>query len=154
MQQNQQPVPIWDLAPTIFTWEEKIAFLAAEFAKREQVECPVEHGFEPGFYIRTMRIAAGTLFLGRKHNHGHEVNLLEGSLVLITQTCKHPLTAPSRIQSQPGFHAVAYTLTDCVAETRHPNPAESRDTRALEDDIFESGQALIDRGCELQRRLL
>lgn len=138
----------------MFTWEEKVAFLTAEFAKQFQVECPVEHRFEPGWYIRTMRIPAGTLFLGRKHNHGHEVILLEGSLILVTQACKHPLEAPARIQSQAGFHAVAYMVTDCVAETRHPNPTESRDTQALEDGIFEPTQALIDRGRALQERLL
>lgn len=144
----------WDDAPSSLTWAEKVAYLTYQFSKLEQRECPVEHRFEPGFYIRRMHIPAATLFLGRKHNHGHEVHLVKGSAILIAPQGKRRFDAPAGIVTDPGFHAVAFTLTDVIADTRHPNPTESKDALALELDIFEPAQALIERGRVLEEKLL
>jgi hypothetical protein len=151
---NDLTVPSWDGAPTVFNWAEKIAYLAHKFQSFEQTSCPVEHLFAPGWYIRRMRIPAGTLFLGRKHNHGHAVVLVEGSAILITPQGKVRYDAPNAIETEAGFHAVAFILTDVVAETWHLNPGDGRDVDAHELDIFEPAAVLFERGRQLEEKLL
>src|SRR3569623_1708110 len=94
-----------DQLPAI-PWKDKLAFLVYQFSKLEQTETPIEHLFEPGAYIREMRIPAGTLFIGRPHRHGHEVVLVEGSVVNISEHEKTELSAPFSLMSKPGYQAV------------------------------------------------
>jgi hypothetical protein len=149
---NAELIPAWDTqAPPHLSWEEKILYLAAIFHTVEQTETPVEHRFEPGVYVRTMRIPANTLFLGRRHREGHEVNLLEGEVVYMTPEGRHYVKPPFSIHTTPGFYAVFYTFTDVIGETRHPNPTGSRDT--LELRWFDPAETLIARGQELHRRI-
>lgn len=149
------PIPTWDLAPQTFSWAQKVAYLAAAFRTAEQVDTPLEHRFEPGWYVRTIRIPAQTLFIGRRHEIGHEVILLEGEAIYVEPQGRHRVQAPFSVHTQPGFHAIVYAITDVLGETRHPNPEESRDIAALELEAFEPAEALIARGHELiQRRVL
>jgi hypothetical protein len=143
--------------PAGLSWADKVAYLAAKFRTLEQTSAPVEHRFEPGVYIRTMRIPKDTLFLGRKHNHGHKVRLVEGECTLFHPGGTLYCNAPFEIESDPGFHSVVYTITDVVGETIHPNPDESRDVEALELRDFEPAQELFNRGqvlIEQERKLM
>ncbi len=151
---NALAVPPWDLAPEALSWAQKVAYLAAAFKQLEQVETPLEHRFEPGWYVRTMRIPAQTLFIGRRHQKGHEVILLEGEAIYIDPTERHYVKPPFSVKTPAGFYAVVFAITDVVGETRHPNPDESRDVAALELEAFEPAAALIARGEDIQRRLL
>lgn len=149
---QDQLIPHWDQLPDL-TWKEKIGYLTYEFLKLPQTPCPVEHLFEDGRYIREMRIPAGTLFLGRAHRYGHLCELLEGSVMHISEDSKRVVDAPFSLHTTPGYHMVMYTLTDVVGRTVHPNPSDSRDTQALEDDIFESTESLKELGREVHEKL-
>jgi hypothetical protein len=118
-----------------------------------QVETPLKHLFEPGVYIREMRVPAGTLLTGREHLLGHRVELCHGSAILFAPDGKFRFDAPAHMESKPGFHAVAYMLTDVVARTVHPNPEEARDIEALESKWFGSGAEVIERGRVLSQSL-
>lgn len=147
-------VPVWDQLPEL-TWREKIAYLTAKFLELSQIECPVEHSFEPGVYIRQMRIPAGTLFLGRAHLKGHGVELLSGSVIHIQPTEERVVREPPfKVMTVPGYHAVFYAITDVVGRTYHPNLRDSRDVDALENEAFESVEILKALGQEVTRRLL
>src|ERR1700761_5635862 len=135
-------VPAWDRLPEL-SWKNKVALLAYEFGKLEQTSCPVEHIFEDKTYIREMRIPKDTLFIGREHIHGHEVQLIEGEAVLVTPDGKFYFKAPAAIRTTPGMHAVAYTITDVVSRTIHPNESNSTDHEALEATIFEPAEKLL-----------
>ena len=137
---QQDLVKAWDMLP--LTWTNKVAYLTHQFLKLEQTECPVEHIFEGDKYIREMTIPAGTLFLGRTHRHGHEVQLLKGSVIHVTEHGKFPVDAYHSVHTTPGYNMVAYIVTDVVCRSVHPNPTGSRDIQALEDDAFESVEAL------------
>ena len=65
--------------------------------------------------------------LGREHLKGHLVTLLEGSAIMITEHGKKRFDAVSNVLTSPGFHIVAYMLTDCVA--RPPIGASTRPKR-------------------------
>lgn len=148
----QNVIPAWDQLPEL-SWKEKIAYLTYQFLTMGQTECPVTHQFEQGLYIRDMRIPAGTLFIGRAHRHGHVCQLLEGSVIHIGEFGRTPLKAPFEMMSIPGYHMVLFAVTDVVGRTVHPNLADSRDTDALERDIFEPVEDMRELGASLQKRL-
>ena len=100
--------------------------------------------------MRDMHIPAGTLFIGRVHRHGHVCQLLEGSVIHISETGQREVQAPFEMFTTPGTQVVLYTLTDILGRTVHPNPHAIRDTDALEADIFEPVDALKQLGGRLR----
>jgi hypothetical protein len=146
-----QLVPNWDQLD--LPWSEKIAYLTVQFLKLPQTECPVKEIFEKGLYIREMTIPAETLFLGRTHTHGHEVQLLSGSVIHITPEGRRQIDAPFSVHTTPGYQMVAFIITDVVCRSIHPNPTESRDGNALENDAFGSLDSLKELGNTVTKRL-
>lgn len=148
-----------NLAPPQCSWAEKLAYLTYRLrpladAPPEE-SCPVEHIFEPGVYIREMRIPAGMLFIGRPHRHGHRCALLEGSVIHITEAnAPHGVQrdAPFEVMTAPGTQMVLKTLTDVVGRTYHPNPTESRDVAALEADAFHPLEDMLKLGKTVEMR--
>lgn len=120
----------------------------------EQTECPVTHRFEQNLYVRDIRIPAGSLFIGRAHRHGHVCQLLEGSVIHITENGRGIVEAPFEMMTTPGYHVVLYALTDVLGRTVHPNPSNSRDIAALEAEFAEPVEELKALGEQVQRRLL
>jgi hypothetical protein len=155
MQQNTVSIPAWDHLPGSLTWDEKVAYLAHQFTKLDQTECPLTHSFEKGLYIREIRIPAGSLIVGAVHRHGHVCQLLEGDLILIHRGgVREGFHAPSQLLTEPGYQMVVYAVTDALARTIHPNPTEDRDVARLEAEFFESPQGLIERGANVAQGLL
>lgn len=150
MQQNM--VPLWDQLPQL-SWKEKVALLHYHFQQFPQAPTPVNHCWQDGKYYRTMHIPAGTLFLGRAHRVGHEVQLLEGSVVLKLPDGDRIHNAPDSLMSTPGFHTVFQALTDVVGRTVHPDTGE-RNVDVLEREIFEPADALTELGAQIHQRLL
>lgn len=153
MQQNtDNPViPVWDQLPEM-TWDEKLAYWTYLTAQLPQADTPVWHAFQGGQYLRMMQIPAGTLFVGRGHRHGHEIRLLEGSVVLIEEGKRTVYNAPDSIVSAPGYHTVCFTLTAVLGQTVHPDNGE-RDLYKLENDIFEPIADMIALGETVHKRL-
>ncbi len=144
----------WDSLPVSLSWKEKIAYLGLCLSEMPgKAECPVEHTFGHGIYMRTMRIPAHTIFLGREHLIGHEVTLLEGSVILITKDEKRQFDAVTTILTRPGFHTVVYTLTPVIARTVHTNVEDSRDVEALEQEIFGPVEELRALGAQVRDQL-
>ena len=140
-------VPAWDHLPQHLSWKERVCLLTYHsLTHGEQQATPLAHIFESGLYIREMRIPAGVLLTGREHLLGHKLELISGSAILFAPDGKHRFDAYASIDTRPGFHAVAYTLTDVVSSTVHPNPEECRDVKVLEDRWFGGAQPVIDEG--------
>lgn len=152
---HKTSVAVWDDVPPALTWREKIAFVGSRIIASDwpKTDCPVEHSFAPGQYIRTMRIPSQTLFLGRAHLLGHECTLVEGAVLYITPTSRCLIHAPHTVHTQPGDHMVLFTLTDIVGRTVHSNPNDSRDIQALEDQAFERAEVLQALGHAVRERL-
>jgi len=145
-------IPQWDQLPEM-PWKDKVAYLTYRFLQLPQTECPVEHLFQGGWYYRTMRIPAGTLFIGRAHRLGHEVQLLAGAGELIMPDGKQRIEAPFAITTKPGHHVVFHALTHVLGRTVHPD-IDERDIQRLEDLIFESVESLSALGQTVHQRLL
>lgn len=148
------PVPQWDRLPEAWTWKEKVACLAWEMSQLPQVEEALQtwHLFSKGLYYRMLRIPAGTFLVGRGHRAAHELKLLEGSVVLVMPEGKCVFEAPDSMTTVPGFHSVAYTLTDVVAQTVHIDTGE-RDLKKVEDALFEEPPEMLALGERLHRSL-
>lgn len=136
------------------TFKEKMAYLGFKFAEISQGrDCPVQHFFEPGVYIREMFIPAETLFIGRPHTFGHRCELVSGRILLITEQAKTHLEAPAELWSTPGYIMCLYAKTEVIGRTYHPNPDERRDTDVMEDEIFGSIAELVALGEEVRTRI-
>lgn len=147
-------VILWDDLPAQLSWKEKIGYLCLMLADSPgRYVSPVEHSVGHGVYIRTMRLPAGLIFLGREHLKGHLVTLLEGSAIMITEHGKKRFDAVSNVLTSPGFHMVAYMLTDCVAQTAHWGIDETKTHQELEDEIFGPAEDLMALGRQVQAQL-
>lgn len=136
------------------TFKEKLAYLGLKFGEvSDSPACPVEHLFEPGVYIREMRIPAETLFIGRPHMFGHRCELVSGRIMLITEEAKTHMEAPAELWSKPGFMMCLYAKTEVIGRTYHPNPDERRDTDAMEGEIFGSIAELVALGAEVRAKI-
>lgn len=127
-------------------WAEKLAYLTYELSRAPQILCELEHHFGDGYYLREMRIPAGTLFIGRPHLVGHPVILARGRVLHIEAHARHEREAPFALHTRPGDQMVIYAHTDVLGRTLHPNPQGSRDIEGLEAAAFEPLQMLLARG--------
>lgn len=84
-----------------------------------QVEIPVEHTFGPGFYARTIRIAAGTVLVGKVHATEHVFIVSAGEIELATEDGTRRVRAPFQAISRPGLKRVGVAITDCVVTNVH-----------------------------------
>ena len=148
----ETPILLLEQLSKALSWKETLAVLTVRFLQEAQEECPVEHLFKDGHYFRTMRIPANTFFIGRPHRVGHEVQLLEGQVMLIHPKAREIRTAVDALQSFPGFQTVFVALTDVLGRTVHPDNGE-RDINKLENDIFESVDSIKALGQEVIQRL-
>jgi hypothetical protein len=135
-------------------WPEKLAYLAFKFMAGAQTRCPVTHSFEPGVYVREMFIPKGTVFIGRAHRHGHRVDLVSGKVLLMEENRKIHLEAPFEMSTVPCYMTAFIAMTDVVGRTYHPNPTESRDLVALEDDAFRPASEPLAIGAAVNARIL
>jgi hypothetical protein len=145
------PVPALDALPDL-PWKEKLAYLIFKFHEAPQVECPLEHVFEAGLYIRRIAIPKGTLFIGRPHRVGHMVDLLSGSVLHVTERCRRIVHAPFSMTTTPQYQVCALALTDITARTVHPD-CGMREVEALEKHWFESIESLKELGQEIDQQM-
>ena len=134
------------------TWKEKVALIGSEFLERTQIECPVEHIFQDGMYIRRMTIPKGTLFIGRPHKKGHRCQLDGGSLIQFTEAGQIERFPGDSLQTVPGYQVILYAITDVVGSTVHPDSGE-RDIEKLEAEIFESKESFAELGMSVRKAL-
>lgn len=143
------------LQNSFLTWPEKVGALAVMFKERGDVLCPVMHRFEPGLYVREMHVPKGTYFIGRAHRHGHKVTLDAGTVRLISERDEAVLHGGpgAELVTVPYYVMVFEAMTDVYGSTYHPNPSNSRNIDALEDDIFHPAEDILAIGREVLNRL-
>ena len=135
------------------SWSDKIAYLAYKFKPVEATLPPIEHRFEDGWYIRVFRLPAGIVFIGRSHNQGHICKLIQGKLGIMHELGTKYYEAPSSLHTKPGYQMVLYSMTEILAETRHPNPDNGRNIDQLENEIFGSVEAVLEHGRIIAARM-
>jgi hypothetical protein len=108
-----------------------------------QVSLDPEHDFAPGMYVRSLKIPAGTVVVGKMHRHAHPTLLVKGEATILTNNGMERIRAPYRWISQPGAKRPVLAHTDCEFVTVHLNPDDTTDLEVLEDQIIVP-EALID----------
>lgn len=84
------------------------------------VDCPLQHSYVDGVYVRTIFIPAGTVILGKIHKHSHANVLSQGEVSVMTEGgglehFKGPLT----MVSPAGCKRAVYAHTDTTWTTIH-----------------------------------
>lgn len=97
-----------------------------------QVECPLEHFFAPGIYIREIFMPAGTMVIGQVHKTEHFNVILEGRVRVVIDGEVHELKAPCTFVSKAGVSKVLRVLESCRWQTIHANPDNLTDIDVLE----------------------
>ena len=97
-----------------------------------QVDCPVQHFFSPGQYLRVCFIKAGALVVGKMHRHQHPAILLSGTAVINTDRGMETIHGWHVWTSQPNAKRAVAAITDCVFLTVHLNPDNLTDPDELE----------------------
>ena len=127
---------------------EKIERLEGAMLQHEQVECPVDHFFASGVYVRQMTAPAGTLIVGHEHKTEHVCVLLKGSMTIATPDGVTRVSAPLTFIAKPG-RKVALVHEDIVFQNIHAT--EERDLDKIEAQVITKSetwnetQALVER---------
>jgi len=104
------------------------------FAENQgNIEWPLKHTFSNGIYARELTIPAGGLIIGKVHKTQHHNFLLQGEIIVLTETGGvELLQAPCTVVSEPGTQRVGYALTDTVWTAVHLNESNTQDIELLE----------------------
>ena len=88
--------------------EADVEKLETAFLAQEQAECPVQHHFGPGVYIREVVLPTGAYVIGHRHKTPHVNIMLEGQITLFNQDgTRTELTAPQTFVGGAG-RKIAY----------------------------------------------
>jgi hypothetical protein len=118
------------------THGEKITFIVQELQEMDQVECPVQHRFAPGVYLREIFMPAGTVVIGKIHKTEH-FNIIDKGRCLIVHDdgTRDELCGPMTFVSKAGVQKVLYILEDTLWKTIHVT--EETDLVKLESLLIE-----------------
>jgi hypothetical protein len=113
---------------------EQILALQAQMQRLPQADIPTEHTFGPGFYARTIHIAAGTVLVGKVHATEHLFIVSKGTIALATEDGTQTVSAPFQCVARPGLKRVGVALTDVVCTNVHIT--DETDLQRLEADLI------------------
>jgi hypothetical protein len=100
-------------------YEERVERLINTGLEVEQANCPVDHIFLEGVYIRQITIPAGVAIVGLCHKTKHLNKLVKGRMTLIKEDLSSvEVTAPYMCFSNPG-RKVAYAHEESVWQNIH-----------------------------------
>ncbi len=98
-------------------------------------ECPLQHSFIDGVYVRTIRIPAGTVLVGKIHKHSHANILSQGEVVVFTENGgREHLKGPLTMTSPAGCKRAVLALTDATWTTIHRT--DSTDLAEIEREVI------------------
>lgn len=123
----------------------KLYTLQVAVSSLPDVDCPLQHTFAPGIYIRTIILPVGSTLIGKIHKHQHGNILSSGTVAVLTESGGvEKLTGPLTMLSEPGTKRAVRAITEAVWTTIHPNPTNTRDLAQLESEIIAATYAEYD----------
>lgn len=100
-----------------------------------QIDCPVQHHFGPGIYMREGFVPAGTYVMGHAHKREHLNILLKGKLAIIVNGEAKVIEGPYIFNAKPG-RKFFYAIEDTVLVNAFA---------AEETDVDKIEEALVDK---------
>ena len=126
----------------------KIERLEGAMLALPQVDCPIDHFFASGVYVRQMTAPAGTLIVGHEHKTEHVCILLKGSMTIATSEGVKTVSAPLTFIATPG-RKVAIVLEDIVFQNIHATNETDLDKieaqLVVKSDAYNETHALLER---------
>lgn len=108
---------------------------AAAASGLPEVECPLQHSFIDGVYVRTIFIPAGTVLVGKIHKHSHANILSKGEVVVVTEDGgREHLVGPITMTSPAGCKRAVHAITDTTWTTIHRT--DETDLAKIEDWVI------------------
>jgi hypothetical protein len=102
------------------------------------IECPVEHKFTEGMYIREIVMPAESLVTSKIHKTEHPYVLSKGKMLVSIDGGEWTLLeAPFTGITKAGTRRIAYVIEDCVWTTFHLNPNNTENVDEIEEMIIE-----------------
>lgn len=102
----------------------------------QEADCPLEHIFTPGVYIREITMPAGAMVIGHEHKGTHLNVVTKGAALVMIGGESFLLEAPHSFVSEQGVRKVLFIFEEMKFMTIHPNPTEERDIEKLEEEIL------------------
>jgi len=130
-----------------FITQLKIQKLQMECTKMDQVECPVEHEFADGLYVRKTYMPKGVFAIGKRHKYKVYNVLLEGEITVYMGpgVPVKRIKAPCTFVADAGVKKIAYFHEDTVWLNFHPT--EETDLEKIENDvIIKDGDFAVEGG--------
>lgn len=118
-----------------------ICQLQAAMQQMPQVELPVEHAFLPGQYVRTLRMPAGSMVVGKRHRHRHLL-VVSGHVTVRTEDGMVELIGTHVVDSMPGMKRAIYAHADSVLITTHLT--EETDLERIEAYVIMPDDAMLE----------
>jgi hypothetical protein len=103
----------------------------------EQVDCPTQHHFGPGIYIRESFMPAGTYVMGHAHKCEHMNVMLKGKMAVIVNGEAKVIEGPCIFIGQPG-RKFAYVIEDTIFQNIYATT--ETDIEKLEDMFVEKSE--------------
>ncbi len=113
-----QGVPQYEVKP-VPSRRQLVERLERELRKLPSADVPTEHTHGPGFYARTIHLAANTVLTGRVHKTEHLFILSKGELTVVTDDGEARLCAPYQAVCRAGLKRAGYAHTDVVCTNVH-----------------------------------
>lgn len=104
-----------------------------------QVECPLEHHFCNGVYLREITMPAGTRIIGHEHNTEHFNIILKGRAKVYCEGDVSTITAPHLFVSGPGARKILEIEEDMTWMTVHPTD-KTELSKDLENDLISKSE--------------
>jgi len=112
----------------------------------EQIDCPVQHHFGPGIYIREGFYPAGAYILGHAHKKTTMNVLLKGKMAIIVNGQSKIIEGPFIFNSEPG-RKFAYVIEDCIFQNIHATNKTNLDE--IEDEFVDKSDAWKNKQIEV-----
>jgi len=101
------------------------------------IECPLQHHFSPGVYVREITMPTDTFVLGHKHTTTH-LNIISKGICRLSDVETGEvveLIAPCTFESKAGVQKFLYIVEECVWSTVHVT--EETNIDKLEEMLIE-----------------
>ena len=112
----------------------------AEMLELPQVDCPVQHHFGPGIYIREAFLPAGTYVMGHAHKCEHMNMMLKGKMAVIVDGEAKVIEGPYIFTGGAG-RKLAYILEDTVFQNIYAT--DETDIDLIEDMFVDKSAAWV-----------
>jgi len=114
-------------------WD-KLLRLEDELRKLPQLDCPVEHFFAPGVYVRQITMPAGLCCTGKIHKYEHVSIISKGDVSVLTAGVVTRIKAPYTFVAPAGTKRALYVHEETIWATVHPS--QETDLVKLEAELI------------------